>query len=272
VTLKRRGVLVGLGGAVVGAVGAIGGGGALAAEQERTPLPFYGSAVSAVRPDESYPGAAHSTVVWAGAPSSVKRLALTFDDGPDADWTPRVLGVLEKHGVPATFFVRGDHFRAHGDILRDASGRHEIGNHTWDHHDLGRSTYAQARDQLQRTSDEIEQVMGHRPTLFRPPYGHLAGSSVLAAAELGLTTIMWSAQMHEGRYLSHPDSIVDDIRAQGRPGAIILAHDSGSPDRLITISHLDAILDALHGDGYQLVTVSSLCDLPAGPLVSQVTG
>jgi len=260
-------MLVGLGGAVVGAMGAIGGGRAVSSEQERTPLPFYGSAVSAVRRDGSCPGAARGVVVWAGAPSSAKRLALTFDDGPDAKWTPKVLSVLERHDVPATFFVRGDHLRAHGDILRDGSGRHEIGNHTWDHPDLGRLTYVQARDQLLRASDEIERVLGHRPTLFRPPYGHLAGSSVLAAAELGLTTVMWSAQMHEDRCVGHPDAIVDDIRSQVRPGAIILAHDSGSPDRLITISHLDAIIDALRGDGYQLVTVSNLHDVPTNLLV-----
>lgn len=266
-TLKRRGVLAGLGGALVGAFGAIGGERALAADQERRPLPIYGSAVSGVRPDESFPGAARGTVIWSGAPSPRKRLALTFDDGPDAEWTPKVLGVLEKHQVAATFFVRGDHLRAHGAILRDASGRHEVGNHSWDHPDLGRRTYAEARDQLVRTNDVIEHVMGRPATLFRPPYGHLTGSSVLAAAELGLTTVMWSAQMHEGRCVKDPDKIVDDIRGQARPGAIVLGHDSGSADRLITISHLDAILDALRDDGYELVTVSALCDVPPAALV-----
>lgn len=267
-TLKRRGLLAGLGGAMVGAVGAIGGNRAVAAEQERTPLPFYGSSVSGVRPDESYPSAARGTVVWAGAESPIKRLALTFDDGPDAEWTPRVLAVLDRHGVPATFFVRGDHLRAHAGMLRDAYGRHEVGNHTWDHPDLGRRSYAEARDQIARTGDEIERVLGRRSTLFRPPYGHLAGSSVLAAAELGLTTVMWSAQMHEGWWAHNPDSIIEDIRGQARPGAIVLAHDSGSADRIITIGHLDAILDALLAEGYELVTVSTLCNLPAAPFLS----
>lgn len=264
-TLKRRGLLAGLGGAALGAVSVVGGGRIAAAASEGTPLPFYGSGVSAVRPDGSVPGAASGGVVWSGPATPARQLALTFDDGPHATWTPQVLAVLDRHDVPATFFVRGDRLRVNGAILRDASPRHEVGNHTWDHPDLGRLEYAACRDQLVRTSDEIHRVMRRAPALFRPPYGHLAGSTVLAAAELGLTSVLWSAQMHEDRFVEHPDGIVGDIRAQARPGAIILAHDSGSPDRVVTIDHLDAIVEALVGDGFELVTVSALCGLAGDP-------
>ncbi len=265
-TLKRRGVLAGIGGAAVGAFGALGGSRIAEAASEQTPLPFYGSAVSAVRPDGTFPGAEAGAVLWAGAPTR-RRVALTFDDGPHRTWTPQVLAALDRHDVPATFFVRGDRMRAQGQVLRDASPRHEVGNHSWDHPDLGRLSYAACRDQLQRTGDEIERIMGAPATLFRPPYGHLGGSSVLAAAELGLTTTLWSAQMHEDRFVQHPAGIVEDIRGQLRPGAIILAHDAGSADRVVTIENLDAILAALVEDGYKFATVSTLCDLPtpAGP-------
>lgn len=249
-----------LGATVAGAAGALGGDRAVADAHDRVPLPFYGSSVSGIRPDESAPGATHGSVVWAGASGEGgghRRLALTFDDGPDPDWTPRVLATLRGHDVPATFFLRGDHLSRHAGVYAGHE-HHEFANHTWDHPDLGRFTYAQVVDQLGRTSNEIATVFGRRPTLFRPPYGHVGGSSLLAAAEAGLTTVFWSSQMREGRCVAHPDAIVADIRAQVRPGHIVLAHDSGSADRVITIDHLDAIIAGLHADGYELVTVSDL--------------
>lgn len=104
----------------------------------------------------------------------------------------------------------------------------------------------------------MEQVYGQAPRLFRPPYGHLGGATLLAAAEADMTTVLWSAQAREDRAAGHPDTIVDDVAAQVRPGSIILAHDTGSPDRLVTIEHIRRIIDRLRSDGYELVTVSDL--------------
>ena len=260
--IARRDVLVALGATVAGAAGALGSDRAVADAHDRVPLPFYGTSVSGIRPDESAPGATRSSVVWAGETGGRRRLALTFDDGPDPQWTPRVLATLARHGVPATFFLRGDHLSQHAQVYAGHE-HHEFANHTWDHPDLGRFTYAQVVDQLGRTGDEIARVFGRRPTLFRPPYGHVGGSTMLAAAEAGLTTVFWSSQMREDRRAADPDAIVGDIRGQVRPGHIVLAHDSGSADRVITIDHLDAIVAGLKDDGYELVTVSDL--LAAAP-------
>jgi peptidoglycan/xylan/chitin deacetylase (PgdA/CDA1 family) len=248
----------------VGALGAIGSESAYAQAHETSPLPFYGGFASGIRPDLSPPSAAGGSVVWSGR-TDARRVALTFDDGPMPNWTPRVLQALARHNVPATFFVKGVNVQRHGAAHRSSMQIHELGNHTWDHPDLSRLDYARCRDQLERTSAIIEKVYGRRPTLFRPPYGHLAGSSLLAAAELGLTTVLWSAQMNEKRFEAKPSGIVAYVRAAARPGSIILAHDTGPSNRLVTIDNLDAIITGLQSDGFAFTTVSRLCGLAPAP-------
>jgi peptidoglycan-N-acetylglucosamine deacetylase len=259
VRLTRREILAAIGASAIGGLGVAGAEKVYADAQRRTPLPFYGGSASAVRPDHS-PPAATGSVVWSGL-TGTRRIALTFDDGPMPDWTPRVLAALAKHDVPATFFLKGLSVSRHGAIHRDSIGTHELGNHSWDHPDLARLDYHQCTDQLARTSSIIEQTYGVRPTLFRPPYGHLAGSTVLAAAENGLTTVLWSAQPNENRFRDNPAGLVTSLRQAARPGSIFLLHDTGPSDRLVTIDNLDAIITGLKADGFAFSTVSELCGL-----------
>jgi len=249
-----------MGASAVAAIGIGGAEKAYAQAQSTVPLPFYGGFASGVRPDHSPPSAPAGSVVWSG-PGNERRIALTFDDGPMPDWTPRVLATLARHDVPATFFLKGVNVQRNGKVHRDSVGTHELGNHTWDHPDLARLGYHECADQLARTSDIITRVYGVRPTLFRPPYGHLAGSALLAAAEHGLTTVLWSSQVNEHRFQHTPDGLVASIRQAARPGSIILMHDTGSGDRLVTIDNLDAVIDGLKADGFAFTTVSKLCGL-----------
>lgn len=253
-----------MGAAAVGALGVITGEKAYAeVSSTSSPLQFYGGFASGVRPDLSPPSVSGSAVVWSGL-TETRRVALTFDDGPMPNWTPRVLEALARHDVPATFFLKGVDVQRHGAIHQDSVGTHKLGNHTWDHHDLARLGYAKCRDQLERTSGIIEQVYGTRATLFRPPYGHIAGSSLLAAAEQNLTTVLWSAQVNENRFEDRPAGIVGSARMAARPGSIILAHDCGPRNRLVTIDNLDAIITGLKADGFAFATVSELCGLSTG--------
>ncbi len=249
-----------MGATALGALGVITAEKAYAEVRSTSPLQFYGGFASGIRPDLSPPSAPAGSVVWSGR-TDTRRVALTFDDGPTPDWTPRVLEALARHDVPATFFLKGVNVQRHGAIHRDSVGTHELGNHTWDHPDLARLDYAECRDQLQRTSAIIERAYGRRPTLFRPPYGHLAGSSLLAAAEQELTTVLWSAQMDESRFEDTPSGIVGSARKAAQPGSIILAHDSGPRIRLVTIDRLDSIIMGLKSDGFAFTTVSELCGL-----------
>jgi len=255
--VTRRQALTAAAGAAVGAAGAVGAVRLRSRLDEDTPLPFYGSPVSAVRPDRSAPSASDGSVVWA-ASGPERRVALTFDDGPHPDWTPRVLAALDAEDVPATFFCLGRNVRDHGILHRDSVGRHELANHTFDHPDLGRLDWARCRDEMVRTTALMADTYGVAPSLFRPPYGHVGGAALLAAAESGLTTVLWSAQAREDLVASHPDGIVEDVASQVRPGSIVLAHDTGSDDRLVTIDRLPAIIRRLRGDGYTFATVSDL--------------
>jgi len=249
-----------MGASAVGGLGVLGTERVYAQTHRTTPLQFYGGYASGIRPDLSPPSAAGCSVLWSGM-TDHKRVALTFDDGPMPEWTPRVLEALARHDVPATFFLKGINVQLHGAIHRDSVGTHELGNHTWDHPDLARLDYTGCKSQLERTSAVIQETYGKRPTLFRPPYGHLAGSSLLTAAEQSLTTVLWSAQMNENRFEDHPAGIVGAVRKAARPGSIILAHDTGPDNRLVAIDNLDAIITGLKADGFTFTTVSALCGL-----------
>ncbi|WP_433295210.1 polysaccharide deacetylase family protein [Actinoplanes sp. CA-030573] len=197
--------------------------------------------------------------------TSAPVVALTFDDGPGPNWTPRFLDVLEEAGVPATFFMVGRNVRAHGGLVRDRLAGHEVGNHSWAHHDLATMDLGAVRDDLWRTHQMIQGELGRTPTLMRPPYGHLGGSTVLAADSLGYDVILWDRQMHERRFRRDPGGQAKDIADSVRPGSIVLSHDVGDPRRLIALDALPGIIAGLKERGYGFATVSDLiASAPAG--------
>ncbi|WP_345541291.1 polysaccharide deacetylase family protein [Phytohabitans rumicis] len=191
-------------------------------------------------------------------PTEQPFVALTFDDGPGPQWTPMVLDVLDRHRAPATFFVVGERLTRHEDLMRHRIGRHELGNHTWAHRDLGKLDEAGVRDQLLRTHVAIRRVAGYPPTLMRPPWGHLGGSTLVIADEFEYDVVMWSHQMREKRYAHNPPAQARDIVDNVQPGSIVLAHDIGARHRLVALNQLDAILNGLHRRGLRPVTVSTL--------------
>lgn len=260
--VRRRDALLAAGAAGTGAAAGVAGTfGAQALADDSGPLPFYGGTASLLpAPDPDTPIATDLRLVWR-AHTSARALALTFDDGPHPEWTPKVLAALAAADAPATFFLRGDNVTAHGAVHRDSVGRHELGNHTYTHTDLGRLDLAAARSEIERCSAAMDAAYGIRPTLFRPPYGHASGASLLAAAEAGLTTVLWSGRFRESSFRDHPDGVVADAAGQMRPGTIFLGHDSGTADRILSIDRLPALLTRLRGDGWTFHTVSSLLAL-----------
>lgn len=193
--------------------------------------------------------------VW-HVPTTERAVALTFDDGPQPNWTPRVLDTLAELNAPATFFLVGEHLRANKALARYDG--HEVANHTWSHADLARLDERAALDEVRRCHEEIGSVLGRVPSFLRPPWGHVGGSTLLAADSLDYDIIFWSQRMPENEYRVNPGSMVARVVGEARPGAILLAHDVGSPDRLITIDNLKDIVQALRLKGLRLVTVSQL--------------
>ena len=125
--------------------------------------------------------------------------AITFDDGPTPEYTPRILDALDRAGLTATFNVMGWNGVRHPDLLREVvDAGHEIGNHTWTHRDLTTLTQRETRDELVRCKEEVEAVLGRPFTSFRPPRGELTGYALRIAAELGYDTFIWSVTRGPG--------------------------------------------------------------------------
>lgn len=185
-------------------------------------------------------------------------VAFTFDDGPGPQWTPMVLDTLAAAGVPATFFMVGRQLREHAGLVRGRLGPHEVGNHSWSHDDLATLDLAGVTAELARTHDLIREVTGRPPALMRPPYGHLGGSTLLAADSMGYDIVLWSQQMRERAFAADPDAQVRAIVDAARPGDIILAHDVGHDRRLVALRRLGAMIDGLRARGFRFATVSEL--------------
>ncbi|NUU22388.1 MAG: polysaccharide deacetylase family protein, partial [Streptomycetaceae bacterium] len=185
-------------------------------------------------------------------------IALTFDDGPMPDWTPMVLDTLEKADVPATFFLVGKRVLDNARILQGRTGRHEFGNHTWAHKNLATMDTDEAHDAIAKAHDAIEQVTGKEPRQLRPPYGHLGGTTLLAAADLGYDVALWSLQMVESEYVTNEPGLVTYIVDSVLPGTILLAHDTGAQDRLVALRGLPEMIKGLRAKGFEFTTVSEL--------------
>lgn len=160
-----------------------------------------------------------------GAPGHV---ALTFDDGPDEQSTPRFLALLAELDVQATFFLLGEMCERYPSMAqRIVDQGHEVAVHSWDHrnhlrHLPGRRTV----DQLARTTDIIEAQCGVRPSYFRPPYGALTAADLAAAHGLGLQTVLWTAWGQDWQRTSTPRSVLAEVTSGVVDGGTILLHDS----------------------------------------------
>lgn len=128
------------------------------------------------------------------APRGRGQVALTFDDGPNPAWTPRLLDILAEHNVHATFFMVGKFAKAERELSRRvADAGHLIGNHTWSHPDLSRTRSADVLDELTRTSDILGDITGKPSVYFRPPFGARRPYVLKLARQLGLIPVTWNA-------------------------------------------------------------------------------
>jgi peptidoglycan-N-acetylglucosamine deacetylase len=217
----------------------------------------------------SLPGRARSSVLRSFAtrvlPRSVlfahgardgarKRVALTFDDGPDA-MTPQYLDVLRRLEVRATFFLVGESAaRAPGMVREYVRRGHEVGSHGWTHAVFTGMPRHRLADELTRTAAALPRCAG-RP-LVRPPRGSLSATSIFRLAKAGYTTVLWSVDSDDCR--------VTDAQAVQRrvaperlaPGDVVLLHEQ----QPWTLAALPAVVGALREDGWELVTVRELME------------
>ncbi len=185
-------------------------------------------------------------------------VALTFDDGPSARYTPAILRRLRAAGAQATFFMVGKSALREPGIVRAAlRDGHEIGNHTFDHPRLPDLASAGIASQWRAGARALERAGAPAPRYARPPWGDFDDRVGAIAAAQGFPLIGWDVVLDKALHGGDVDARVGALVAQVRPGSIILAHD-GRGTRDSTLAALPALLGRLRERGFQLVTVSQL--------------
>jgi peptidoglycan-N-acetylglucosamine deacetylase len=196
---------------------------------------------------------------WRG-PRSGSRVALTFDDGPDPEWTPRVLDLLGGAGVRATFFLIGERARRAPEVVRRiAREGHEIGNHSWSHRSPWVCGPRATRDEVARAHATLAELAGAAPRHFRPPWGMVNAAMFTAVRRVGERLVFWSLQPEGQRPVEAPRQVGYVLR-RAHPGAIVDLHDAEgtprAPQRLV--EGLPRMIAGLRDRGYTLTTVADL--------------
>jgi peptidoglycan-N-acetylglucosamine deacetylase len=199
-----------------------------------------------------------------------KKVVISFDDGPDPRWTPKILDVLKAKHAPAVFFVVGENANQYPDILkREYNEGHEIGNHTFTHPQFDQISKTELKWQLNLTQRLIESTVGVKSILFRPPYGidHQPEyaeevAQLPLAQDMGYLIVGqridpddWSTP--DGKNQAPASEIAQNVVRQLDKGNIILLHDGGG-ERAQTVAALPMIIDDLRARGYQFVSVADL--------------
>jgi peptidoglycan-N-acetylglucosamine deacetylase len=197
--------------------------------------------------------------------SDPQQMALTFDDGPNDPHTMRLLDVLARHNARATFFLIGRYVRQRPEIARAilAAG-HEIGNHTYSHPNLVLVSARRLRQELDDCRKALEDALGTRITLFRPPFGGRRPSVLRTARAMGLSPIMWSVTGYDWNAKSSEaivDKVVRQVGSRRKPQAeVVLLHDGGhlafGADRSHTVEATRQLLERYAGK--EFVSISNL--------------
>ena len=179
-------------------------------------------------------------------------VALTFDDGPNATTTNKILDILEKNNAVATFFELGNLVERYPDVVRrEEELGCEVGNHSYEHKNLNTLSKAQIQADMKKSENAFINVLGHKTKLFRPPYGN-ANATVRSTIEYPL--INWNVDTLDWKS-RNADKVVAHIRSfQNCDGKIILMHSIYDS----TVKATEVIVPELISKGYQLVTVSEL--------------
>lgn len=195
-------------------------------------------------------------IAWMGL-TRQKVVALTFDDGPDSRYTPRILAILKKYHTPATFFVTGANALKYPKLVLDEyrSG-FMIGNHSFSHPHLAMLTTTKVITELMTTDRAIQEATGMNPSLFRPPYEELSGDIIPVSRRLHKKIVLSTITL-EHKSAKNPRAMAERVVKLVFPGAIILMHD-GRLNRDRTVKALPYLIKALSVKGYRIVPVQRL--------------
>jgi peptidoglycan-N-acetylglucosamine deacetylase len=197
-----------------------------------------------------------------GPASAGPKVALTFDDGPSEPYTGQILDILHRHRAPATFFCCGKNVQRLPAVARRiADAGHTIGNHTYSHPLLYFKRRSVIEDELDRAQDVIDQAIGKRPGVFRPPYGVRWFGLFPVLRERGLADVQWSDTGYDWVAGNSPADIARKTMTRLGAGSIILLHDGREPrdvgqiDASATVAALPGILEGARSAGLEFVPI-----------------
>jgi peptidoglycan-N-acetylglucosamine deacetylase len=201
-----------------------------------------------------------------GLPRGSRKIALTFDDGPNDPYTQKVLDVLSKHNVHASFFLIGRYVQQRPDIVRlIAEQGHVVGNHTFTHPLLTFESKKHVRDEIVHCREVITGAVGPHSNLFRPPWGGRRPGVFPLVRQLGLEPIMWNVMGYDWKAPS-AEYIVKKVARGIRGGDVILLHDGGhlvfGTDRAATVRATDVVISRYKAEGYEFVTIPEMMKEP----------
>jgi peptidoglycan-N-acetylglucosamine deacetylase len=212
---------------------------------------------------------------FVGLPAGSKKLALTYDDGPNDPHTLRLLEVLAKHDVRTTFFLIGRYVEKRPDIVRAiAQAGHAIGNHTFTHPNLILTSGRQTKVELQRCQQVLSDATGRVPAIFRPPFGGRKPSTLQIARSLGLEPIMWNVTGRDWKG-KPADYIEQRVCSRVRGGNVILLHDGShaafGTDRSQTIIATDRLISTYKSQDFEFVTIPEMMRLHSESIQPETT-
>ena len=202
-----------------------------------------------------------------------KQLALTYDDGPNDPHTFRLLEILARHNVRATFFLIGRYVRQRPDIAGELiQAGHVVGNHTFTHPLLTFQSAVEVRKQLSDCRSALQDAIGEHSNFFRPPFGGRRPAVLDIARELGLEPVMWNVTGYD--WNAPPAEVIErKVQKQIRGGDVILLHDGGyrqmGADRSQTVLATDHLIARYRPEGYEFVTVQQMIETVSGSSPSQ---
>jgi peptidoglycan-N-acetylglucosamine deacetylase len=201
---------------------------------------------------------------FTGLPRGTKQLALTYDDGPNDPHTLRLLEVLAKHEIKATFFLIGRYVQQRPDLTREiVQAGHAVGNHTFTHPLLTFKSAAEIRQELSDCNAALKDALGQPPSLFRPPFGGRRPAVLRIARGLGLEPVMWNVTGFD--WTAPPSTVIEQkVANQIRGGDVILLHDGGhqqmGADRSQTVQATDHLITKYKSEAYEFKTIPEMIE------------
>ncbi|SHE35527.1 Peptidoglycan/xylan/chitin deacetylase, PgdA/CDA1 family [Seinonella peptonophila] len=202
--------------------------------------------------------------IYYNGPRTIKKVALTFDDGPDNTYTSQILDVLKQYKVKSTFFVVGTmaaNNKYQANLKRIVIDGHIIANHSWSHKDLAKVSTTTLNAELDKTNAIVYKYTKKKMKIFRPPYGSAKGITNQVASK-GFITVNWDVDPNDWKKGITAAEIIRTVKSQTKNGSIILMHSAGG-SRSETVKALPQIIKYLKSKGYTIVTVDQLLNKPA---------